>query len=65
MNQASVKPKKGIDMHAKERPNAKAALDNLRKPLSSGKKISLVLRNFALRIVKLQNCCGHPGEPGC
>ena len=30
----------------------------------AGKKFGLAARNILLR-VKLQGCCGHPGEPGC
>ena len=29
------------------------------------KKLYLVLRNWAIKIVEGQNCCGRPGEPGC
>jgi hypothetical protein len=32
-------------------------------PLS--KKLWLLLRNNWIKISKFQNCCGHPGEPGC
>jgi hypothetical protein len=29
------------------------------------KKIGLIMKNSVLKIVRLKNCCGHPGEPGC
>lgn len=28
-------------------------------------KLKLLLRNGAIKITRLQGCCGHPGEPGC
>jgi hypothetical protein len=31
---------------------------------ASTTKFALAARNILLR-VKLQGCCGHPGEPGC
>ena len=31
---------------------------------SSATKFALAARNILLR-VKMQGCCGHPGEPGC
>jgi len=52
-------------MCATERPNVKAVIDNLKKPMPLGKKISLMLKNSAIKIARFQSCCGHPGEPGC
>ncbi len=52
-------------MCAKGRPNAKAVIDNLKKPMPIWKKVGLIIKNSALKIVRFQNCCGHPGEPGC
>jgi hypothetical protein len=49
----------------KERPDAKAVLENLKQPLSFGKKMQYIIRNNILKIVRLNVCCGHPGEPGC
>jgi hypothetical protein len=46
-------------------PNPNAALRNLRQPMPVGRKVRLVVRNTALRFVRLKSCCGHPGEPGC
>jgi hypothetical protein len=34
-------------------------------PMPLGKKISLLLRNNIVKIKNRQDCCGHPGEPGC
>jgi hypothetical protein len=52
-------------MCSTERPNAKAVINNLKKPMPFIKKIGLIIKNSAIKIAKLQNCCGHPGEPGC
>lgn len=47
------------------RPSSDAFMVNLRKDMPLPEKIRLVLRNTGTKIVRLQNCCGHPGEPGC
>ncbi len=52
-------------MQIKRRPNLKAALENISKPMRLGKKIHLFIRNNASKIIAFQSCCGHPGEPGC
>jgi hypothetical protein len=30
-----------------------------------GEKIRLIIKNNFIKIKTRQNCCGHPGEPGC
>ncbi len=40
-------------------------LTNLQAPLPWTTKVRLVIRNAGVRIVRRQDCCGHPGEPGC
>jgi hypothetical protein len=40
-------------------------LTNLSVPMPLWRKVTFLLRNMAIRVVKRQNCCGHPGEPGC
>jgi hypothetical protein len=55
----------GIKMCAENRPDVKAVMDNLRKPIPFVKKIGLIIKNSALKIIRLKGCCGHPGEPGC
>ena len=40
-------------------------LTNLEGPLPWPVKLRLLVRNLALRVIKRQSCCGHPGEPGC
>jgi len=46
-------------------PSARAVFENLGKPFPLAKKIRLILKNSALKITGMKNCCGHPGEPGC
>jgi hypothetical protein len=46
-------------------PNSDAFLRNLKVPMPLGKKIRLVVRNTGIKFKTRQNCCGHPGEPGC
>jgi hypothetical protein len=43
----------------------RAFLANLGGPEPFLTKVRLVLRNNAYKIAHHQNCCGHPGEPGC
>jgi len=38
---------------------------NLRTDMPLPRKVELLLRNVGTKIVRLQPCCGHPGEPGC
>jgi len=47
------------------KPSDQAFLRNLRQPIPAGRKVVLVVRNSALKVVRLKSCCGHPGEPGC
>jgi hypothetical protein len=35
------------------------------QPMPLGPKIRLVVRNTSIKIKTHQQCCGHPGEPGC
>ncbi len=49
----------------KTRPSPSAFMRNLRQPMPLGRKVRLVVRNSALKVVTLKGCCGHPGEPGC
>jgi hypothetical protein len=48
-----------------ERPSIGAVLSNLSGPRPLSEKIRLLIRNNAIKIRNRQNCCGHPGEPGC
>ena len=48
-----------------DRPVPEAFIRNLKQPMPLGKKLALVARNSAIKITRLQSCCGHPGEPGC
>jgi hypothetical protein len=49
----------------KRRPRVKDFFTNLSGPMPLKDKISLFLRNNAIKIKNRQGCCGHPGEPGC
>lgn len=46
-------------------PNLRIFATNMSVPMPLRRKLYLLLRNLSVRIVKRQNCCGHPGEPGC
>jgi len=46
-------------------PDPAAFANNLSAPMSASRKLRLIVRNNALKIARLQSCCGHPGEPGC
>lgn len=47
------------------RPSPRAFLTNLQGPEPWAVKLRLLLRNNWLKLIRRQNCCGHPGEPGC
>jgi hypothetical protein len=47
------------------RPDPRAFFTNLQGPEPWRVKLRLLLRNNWLKLQHLQNCCGHPGEPGC
>jgi len=49
----------------KDRPSIRDFLTNLSGPMPFWEKVSLLLRNNAVKIKNRQDCCGHPGEPGC
>ncbi len=40
-------------------------ITNMDQPMALPRKLRLLVRNITIRIVKRQDCCGHPGEPGC
>jgi hypothetical protein len=42
-----------------------AFLTNMNQPMPRRQKLGKVSRNLWRRVVLRQNCCGHPGEPGC
>ena len=46
-------------------PSPSAFSRNLKVPMPLGRKVRLVVRNTAIKFKTRQNCCGHPGEPGC
>jgi hypothetical protein len=46
-------------------PSPSKAWANLRQPMPLGRKWRLFYRNLWIRIQTRQDCCGHPGQPGC
>ena len=46
-------------------PSLRAIFTNMAVPMPFHRKLYLVLRNNAIKVVKRQSCCGHYGEPGC
>jgi len=56
-----------MDDHSdrRQRPRIRDFFTNLSGPLPLKEKIVLLLRNNAIKIRGRQDCCGHPGEPGC
>jgi hypothetical protein len=49
----------------KKKPSPRLFLANLRVDMPWRDKIRLLFRNNWIKIRNVQNCCGHPGEPGC
>jgi hypothetical protein len=46
-------------------PRISDFLTNMSVPMPLYKKVYFIFRNNFIKIGKMQNCCGHPGEPGC
>ena len=46
-------------------PSIRDFLTNLDQPMPLSEKLSRLTRNLWRRVALRQNCCGHPGEPGC
>jgi hypothetical protein len=59
---ADVRPAGGSGTDA---PSQDAFRRNLGVEMPLGRKSWLVVRNSTLKIVRLKDCCGHHGEPGC
>jgi hypothetical protein len=49
----------------KKKPSFRALLINLKADMPWPQKIKLFLQNNWIKIKNFQDCCGHPGEPGC
>jgi len=43
----------------------KAVFTNMKVKMPLHRKLYLVFRNNWIKIRMRQDCCGHPGEPGC
>ena len=46
-------------------PTPSAFIRNLKQPMPTAEKLRLLARNAWIKISRAQQCCGHPGEPGC
>jgi len=46
-------------------PSLKAFFTNMSVPMPLHRKLHLLFRNSMTKIIRRQDCCGHPGEPGC
>lgn len=47
------------------RPNIRSFFTNLSAPMPWYEKVYKLLNNNLLKLIKVKNCCGHFGEPGC
>jgi hypothetical protein len=47
------------------KPTLRSFFTNLHVDIPWPKKIKLLLKNNWIKIRSFNNCCGHPGEPGC
>ena len=47
------------------RPSLGDFLTNLDQPMVLRDKLCKLIRNLWRRVALSQDCCGHPGEPGC
>jgi hypothetical protein len=54
-----------IGLEGGRMPRLKDIFTNMSVPMPLHRKLYLVFRNNAIKIIKRQTCCGHPGEPGC
>lgn len=52
-------------MCGRQNPNMRDFFTNMKARMPLNRKIALLMRNNAIKIIKRQNCCGHPDEPGC
>ena len=46
-------------------PSPRDFIANLRYSMAWREKLRLLLKNNLIKIKNFQNCCNHPGEPGC
>lgn len=46
-------------------PSMKTVFTNMNVKMPLHRKLYLVFRNNWIKVRTRQNCCGHPGEPGC
>jgi hypothetical protein len=48
-----------------DRPSPRKWAANLARPMPLDTKLRYIARNLWIRASRLQDCCGHPGQPGC
>jgi len=46
-------------------PSLEDFITNMDQPMPLPEKLSKLTRNLWRRVVLVQGCCGHEGEPGC
>jgi ATP-dependent protease HslVU (ClpYQ) ATPase subunit len=46
-------------------PSPRDFISTLRGRMPWREKLRLLLKNNLRKLKNMQNCCGHPGEPGC
>jgi hypothetical protein len=50
---------------ANKMPSIRDFFTNMSVPMPWHRKLYLLSRNLAIRVLKRRDCCGHDGEPGC
>jgi hypothetical protein len=55
----------GIEEAPMVRPSPKDFVANMRRKMPWREKLRLIIKNNFIKLKTRQNCCGHPGEPGC
>jgi hypothetical protein len=46
-------------------PSPNAFIRNLQQPMPFARKVTLLVKNGTLKVVRLKSCCGNYGQPGC
>jgi hypothetical protein len=48
-----------------QRQSFSSFITNMDQPMPLPEKLYKLTRNLWRRVILVQNCCGHEGEPGC
>ena len=51
--------------NGKRKPSLRSVFVNLRGDTPWRQRLRLLFRNNWIKFRNVQDCCGHPGEPGC